>query len=118
MNVSMPVAPAPYDAPTTPQHIQALARANQVRLARAELKRRVADGHVDVADVILACPREAEGMSVADLLTSQRRWGLTRCRAVLSAIPVSETKTIGTLTERQREALAALLAERSAVTVG
>src|SRR5690348_449576 len=63
-----------------PQHMRALARANQVRLARAELKRRVAADEVDVADVILRCPWEATSMAVGDLLMSQRRWGQTRCR--------------------------------------
>jgi hypothetical protein len=49
-------------------------------------------------------------MTVADLLMSQRRWGLTRCRKVLGQIPISETKTVGSLTDRQRRALALLLA--------
>ena len=31
-----------------PQHMQALAQANKVRLARAELKRQVADGELSV----------------------------------------------------------------------
>lgn len=97
-------------APARPQHLQALSRANQVRLARAQLKRRVAGGAITASDVILKSPWEAESMTVADLLMSQRRWGITRCRKVLAQIPVSETKTIGSLTERQRRALAALLA--------
>ena len=97
-------------APARPQHLQALSRANQVRLARAQLKRRVACGAITASDVILESPWEAESMTVADLLMSQRRWGITRCRKVLAQIPVSETKTIGSLTERQRRALAALLA--------
>lgn len=92
-----------------PQHLRALTRANEVRLARAELKRRVAEGEISVGDVILESPWEAESMAVADLLMSQRRWGITRCRKLLAQIPVSETKTIGTLTDRQRQALAALL---------
>ncbi len=66
-----------------PQHMQALQRANAVRLARAELKRRVAIGEVGAADVILDAPWEAESMTVSDLLTSQRRWGHTRCRKFL-----------------------------------
>jgi len=90
----------------TPQHLQALERANTVRLARAELKRQVAAGKVAAADVILDCPWEAESMSVSDLITSQRRWGRTRCRRLLQAIPVPEQKTIGSLTDRQRQALA------------
>ncbi len=93
-------------AQATPQHLQALERANTVRLARAELKRQVAAGGVAAADVILDCPWEAESMSVADLITSQRRWGRTRCRRLLQAIPVPEQKTIGSLTDRQRQALA------------
>jgi hypothetical protein len=97
-------------APARPQHLQALRRANQVRLARAELKRRVAYGEITAGEVILESPWEAESMTVADLLMSQRRWGITRCRKVLAQIPVSETKTVGTLTDRQRHALAVLLA--------
>jgi hypothetical protein len=96
-------------APAGPQYMRALERANQVRLARAELKRRVAIGEVDVAEVILDCPWEAESMAVADLLMSQRRWGQTRCRKFLSQIPMSETKRIGSMTERQRRTLAAML---------
>ncbi len=92
-----------------PQHIRALARANQVRLARAELKRGVAFGKVDVAEVILYCPWEAHSMAVADLLMSQRRWGQTRCRKLLGRLPVSEQKTVGSMTDRQRHALAAEL---------
>jgi hypothetical protein len=97
-------------APARPQHLQALSRANQVRLARASLKRRVACGQITASEVILESPWEADSMTVADLLMSQRRWGLTRCRKLLAQIPVSETKTIGSLTDRQRHALAVQLA--------
>ena len=48
-------------------------------------------------------------MAVADLLMSQRRWGQTRCRKFLSQIPMSEKKTIGSMTERQRRTLAEML---------
>jgi len=95
-----------------PQHLQALERANRVRLARADLKRRVAEGQTAVADVILTRPWEAESMEVCDLLLSQRRWGMIRARKVLAAIPIPENKPIGTLTERQRRALAQKLGRR------
>ena len=36
-----------------PQHMRALAQANRVRLARAELKRQVAEGETSVAEVVL-----------------------------------------------------------------
>jgi hypothetical protein len=96
-------------ATLTPQHMRALARANEVRLARAELKRKVADDEIDAASVILECPWEAHSMAVADLLTSQRRWGQTRCRRFLAQVPMSEKKTVGSMTERQRQTLAAML---------
>ena len=96
-------------APPGPQHMRALERANQVRLARAELKRGVAVGEIEVAEVILECPWEAHSMAVADLLMSQRRWGQTRCRKFLSQIPMSEKKTVGSMTERQRRTLALML---------
>jgi hypothetical protein len=92
-----------------PQHMRALAQANRVRLARAELKRQVTDGEVTVQEVVLSCAWEAESMTIADLLMSQHRWGRTRCRRFLASIPMSETKTIGSMTDRQRRALAARL---------
>lgn len=92
-----------------PQHLKALARANEVRLARADLKRRIAEGDLSAAEVVCETPWEAETMTVADLLMSQRRWGHTRCRRFLQAIPLPETKTIGTMTERQRNAVAQAL---------
>jgi hypothetical protein len=93
-----------------PQHLQALQRANQVRLARADLKRRIAEGQLSAAEIVLGCPPEVEGMAVADLLMSQRRWGCTRCRKFLAGIPLAENKQIGTMTDRQRRALAMQLA--------
>ncbi len=135
MNATATIAPAgippapsvePPSAPATepssarsaePQHMRALERANQVRLARAELKRRVAAGELDVCEVILECPWEADSMAVGDLLMSQRRWGQTRCRKFLSQIPMSEQKTIGSMTERQRRTLAALLSTGPSVAM-
>jgi hypothetical protein len=96
-------------SPAGPQCMRALQRANEVRVARAELKRRVAFGDIDVAEVILYCPWEAQSMAVGDLLVSQQRWGRIRCRKFLSRVPISEKKEIGSMTERQCHALAAML---------
>jgi hypothetical protein len=92
-----------------PQRVRALERANQARFARAELKRRVAQGEIEVAEVILIHPWETERMAVADLLTSQRHWGHTRARKFLASVAMSENKTIGSMTERQRRGVAARL---------
>lgn len=92
-----------------PQHMQALQRANEVRLARAELKRKVGEGAATVEEIIRACPWEAASMTIAELLTSQRRWGTTRCSKFLASIGMPETKTVGSMTERQRTLLSSLL---------
>ncbi len=102
MNQTTPMTPGP-------QRLRALARANEVRLARAELKRRIARGDISAAEVILACPEAAGSWSVGELLMSQRRWGITRCRKFLARNQISEIKKIGALTERQRQLLAAQL---------
>jgi hypothetical protein len=92
-----------------PQHLRALEHANRVRLARAELKRKIGDGQVTAAEVVSTPPQEVESMSISELLMSQRRWGRARCRRVLVSLGVPENKRIGTLTERQRVALQRLL---------
>src|SRR5947207_10178191 len=95
-----------------PQHLRALEQANRVRLARAELKRQIAMQQTSVVEVILDCPWQAESMSISDLLMSQRRWGRARCRRLLISLGIPENKQIGTFTERQRSALAAVLSAR------
>src|SRR5213083_150330 len=92
-----------------PQHLRALEHANRVRLARAELKRSIASGDVRVPDVVLESPWEARSMELSELLMSQKRWGRERCRRLLLALGIPENKQMGTLTERQCVALAAML---------
>ena len=96
-----------------PQHLRALQHANRVRLARAELKRRVAAAELSAAEVVSDCPWEAASMEISDLLMSQRRWGRARCRRLLLSLGLPENKQIGTLTTRQRQALAALLSAKT-----
>ena len=94
--------------------MKALERANMVRLARAELKRAIARGDRDAAEVVRSCPWETESMTISELLTSQRRWGRTRARKFLLPLSLNENKQLGTLTERQRRLLAGELADRAA----
>ena len=95
-----------------PQHMEALARANRVRLARAELKRSIARGDVEASTVVRDCPWETESMTLAELLTSQRRWGRTRARKFLLGVALNENKRLGTLTDRQRALLSSALTEK------
>jgi hypothetical protein len=95
--------------PDDSQCMQALARANQVRLARAALKRDISAGRRGITEVVLDSPWEVDSMCLSELLCSQRRWGRARSRKLLSSIALSEGKRVGTLTERQRRVLAAAL---------
>lgn len=100
-------------APAAPQHLRALEHANRVRLARADLKRRIGSGAITVAEVLAEPPAEVASMSISELLMSQRRWGRARCRRLLLSLGVPENKRIGTLTDRQRVALRLLLTEKA-----
>ncbi len=73
------------------------------------MKRGIASGQLPVVDVIVDCPWQVESMSISDLLMSQKRWGRARCRRLLTSIGIPENKQVGTLTERQRSAVADVL---------
>ena len=92
-----------------PLRLAALQLANDARSGRAELKRQIAAGAVQVADVLMAPPPGATGISLAALLLSQRGWGRIKTRRFLSSNDVSETRKLGELSQRQRELLAAEL---------
>jgi hypothetical protein len=62
-----------------PQHVRTLKRANQVRRARALVKRRIREGQLTAAEVVLSHRWEIESMPVAEVLLSQRQWGRKRC---------------------------------------
>jgi hypothetical protein len=102
MSAASTVVPAP-------QHMQALAHANRVRLARASLKRAILSNNIDVVNVVRTCPWEVETMTVGELLRSQRRWGRTRVRKFLASLALNENRELGRLTERQRDVLGGAL---------
>jgi hypothetical protein len=98
-----------------PQHLGALERANRVRSARATLKRRIADGELTAADAVLSHRWEIDRMPIGEVLSSQRGWGQRRCQQFLAALAIDETKTLGSMTERQRLAAAARLSRNRAI---
>ena len=91
------------------QRREALQQANLVREARAQLKGRIASGELSAADVIVSSRWELNSMPIEKLLASQRGWGKGRCSKFLTDIQIRETKTIGSMTERQRALVSAVL---------
>jgi hypothetical protein len=120
MEAATTVAPATVADPMPvlrrarpPQHMQALAHANEIRLARAALKRSIKAGGASAAEIVRECPGEVSTMTISELLCSQQRWGRARARKFLSPLAVNENRELGKLTERQRGEMARRLELRS-----
>lgn len=87
------------------QQRSALARANEVRLARAQLKRELAAGTIDLAQVLSAPPASAVRAKVQELLLAVPRIGPARAQRALARCRIAETKTLAGLSDRQRAEL-------------
>lgn len=90
---------------TPPQYMQALARAQEVRFARAEVRHAIRGGRMTIREALaMEC---CQSMPVGVLLAYQHRWGSHRVRRVLHrmSVVVGETRLVRDLTDRQREAL-------------
>lgn len=83
-----------------PQYMDALARANEVRIARADLKQEVTEGRLSLTAALV--DSRAEGLTVLKLLLCQHRWGVRTSRRVLNRLRIGEWKRVGALTDRQR----------------
>lgn len=94
------------------QRLDALEKANRVRIGMAHLKRDIAAGHVTILDA-LEDPR-AETVHIAVLLRTQPGWGWVRAQRTLARLMISEHRRVGDLTERQRRQLARVLSRPGA----
>jgi len=86
----------------------ALARAQEVRTYRAQLKRRVKSGEVsrdEVLGMIEEPPPELTRMKVADLLAAMPRFGDTKTLRLLRRADISPLKTVGSITPQARDRL-------------
>jgi hypothetical protein len=93
--------------------MEALAKANEVRFCQADLKQRIKDGRLTLDALLLQTAdlgdeeRDAiDRLLVLTLLESAHRVGTTRARNVLRVVEIGERRRVGSLTVRQRHALA------------
>ncbi len=91
------------------QRRQALERANAVRANRAKLKRDLAAGRADLAPLIRNPPEFATSAKVVDLLVSLPKIGQVKAHRILSHARIAPNKTLGGLTDRQRDELLNLI---------
>lgn len=94
---------------TYEQRMEALKHANEIRDARAKLKHSIKLGAVDLLDVVAMPPVELDTMRLFDLLLAAPNYGPVRVARILARTNVSQRKTVGGLTERQRRELASLM---------
>lgn len=91
------------------QRLGGLAKANEVRRARARLKRDLAAGRVELARVLIDPPPCAQTAKLRDLLLAVPRIGPARVNRALAHCRIADGKTIAGLSDRQRAALIQLL---------
>jgi hypothetical protein len=91
--------------PKKPQHLKALARANKIRFARADIRKQVFNGEITIAGLVTTMPKAIETLEVYKALTWQMRWGRARSLRALQTIGLSEWVTFGNLTPRQKDLL-------------
>lgn len=91
------------------QRMDALRRANDVRVKRAQLKKDLKNGKVQV-EAILSDPPEYVGTAkVIDMLMAVPKFGRVKAARFLNQCRISPSKTIAGLSDRQREELVNLL---------
>ena len=91
------------------QRLRALAKANEVRSSRAQLKRDLAAGVVELARVLANPPACARTARVVELLVAVHGIGPARANRALVHCRIADTKTIAGLSNRQRAELIDLL---------
>jgi hypothetical protein len=97
------------------QRRAALARANEIRVYRAELKRNIhAHRGRTVMQILLAPRPEEETWKASDLVVQIPKVGKVRTNKILQTARISPSKTIGGMTARQRAELILLLGQRAA----
>jgi hypothetical protein len=91
------------------QRMDALKRANEIRTERAKLKRDLKGGRVQIHGLLLGPPDYLLTAKVFDLLLAVPKYGRVKVNRILTHCRISPSKTIGGLSERQRNELVSYL---------
>src|SRR3954454_20570003 len=90
------------------QRMEALKRANDIRVRRAKLKKDLKDGTVEIEGVLMSPPAYVETAKVFRMLMAAPKFGRVKAARFLNQCRISQSKTVGALSERQRAELVAL----------
>ena len=115
---SPPMPPATTDSPSKQtaaperslvQRMEALQRANEIRTKRAQLKRDLKAGRSSIHQLLLKPPDFVETAKVVDMLLAVPKYGRVKVDKILRTCKISPSKTVGGLSERQRNELVSML---------
>jgi hypothetical protein len=90
------------------QRMDALKRANDIRVRRARLKKDLKDGNARIEDVLNDPPEFVSTAKVIDILMAVPKFGRVKAARFLNTCRISQSKTVGGLSERQRAELVGL----------
>jgi hypothetical protein len=85
--------------------MDALRRANDIRVARARLKRDLKSGTVRVEEILADPPDYVGTAKVFDMLMAVPKFGRVKAARFLNQCRISQSKTVAGLSERQRQEL-------------
>src|ERR1039458_54634 len=94
------------------QRMEALQRANNVRSRRAQLKRDLKAGRQPIHELLLEPPEYLLTAKVFDLLLAVPKYGRVKVNKILSQCRIPPSKTLGGLSERQRDELVTFMRRR------
>ena len=101
-------APAQAPARSLDQRMEALKRANDIRVKRAQLKKDLKAGRVCIEEILGEPPEYVETAKVFDMLMAVPKFGRVKAARFLNQCRISQSKTVGGLSERQRAELIGL----------
>ena len=114
--VRPPMAPASVDTTSAAvpersheQRMRALRRANEIRSARAQLKRDLKGGKAKIEKLLLDPPDYVLSAKAFDMILAVPKYGRVKANKILTQCRISPSKTIGGLSERQRAELVQFL---------
>jgi hypothetical protein len=87
------------------QRMDALKRANDVRVRRARLKKDLKDGRVGIEQILGNPPEYVSTAKVIDILMAVPKFGRVKAARFLNTCRISQSKTVGGLSDRQRAEL-------------
>jgi hypothetical protein len=87
------------------QRLRALRLANEIRSARAKLKKDLASGKIELAQILVQPPECMRTARVRDVLLTLPKIGSVKTGRILTDCGIAHSKTLSGLTDRQRTEL-------------